>query len=197
MYKITTGEGSAFFIRPDYLQKNKVLSWENVTEGKEFFDSEEEEILDAAFATAAERKAVEFLSRSEHSKSALIAKLEKKGHLKKACESAVLYLEEKNYVSDKRFSVAWLNSRKTFHFEGKSKLISQLQSRGIEREIAENAVKEFFLENDENEICKKALLKMVKKGKKDEKLLKSLLDAGFSFKMAKSAIKEFEKSSEN
>ena len=58
MYKIAPEEGSAFFIRPDYLP---TVPFENIDVGAEFNDQETDEILDAGLACVVELKAVEYL----------------------------------------------------------------------------------------------------------------------------------------
>ena len=89
-------------------------------------------------------------------------------------------------MSDLRFATAWLNTRKINHFEGRSRLAAELAARGIEREVAGQALDEFFTENDEDEICRKAYEKL-SKSKSGEKLTAALMRAGFSLKQIKLA----------
>ena len=82
------------------------------------------------------------------------------------------------------------NIRRINHYEGQTKLLLELQSRGIDKAIALAAVNEFFTENDEEEICKKACERFVKKGKTEDKLIEALLKAGFAYKMIKRVMEE-------
>ncbi len=189
MYKITPFEFPIFYIRQEYIFPIKI---EEITENFEFDEDKTEILLDAGLCSAVEFKAVEYLARAEQSRFGLTQKLLKKSYQKKHIEKALNFLESKNLLSDERFSRAWLNTRKINHYEGKSKLILELCSRGISKDVASFSVEEFFLENDEYEICKKSYQKFVKNGKTDDKLIAAMLNAGFSYKMIKSVCKDFE-----
>ncbi|MCR5436583.1 MAG: recombination regulator RecX [Treponema sp.] len=183
MFKVCLEEGTPFFIRQDYL---KTLDISQIVDGKSFNEDEDNELLDAGLTCVVELKAVEYLARSEQSRFGLYQKLINKKYQKMYIEKALDYLEKKNYLSDERFSRAWLHSRMLNHCEGKTKLVNELVSRGISKEIAKNAVEEFFTENDEEELCKRAYEKFIKKGKSGDKLIAALLNSGFSYKMIKS-----------
>lgn len=188
MYKVTPESGSAFFIRSEYLPN---FDFDSIEPGKEFDEQSTDEILDAGLACVVELKAVEYLARAEQSRFGLTRKLIEKKYEKKYIEMALSYLESRNYLSDERFARAWLNTRKINHYEGKTRLLSELQGRGISKDVSEHAVKEFFLENDENEICRKAYERFIKKGKEGEKLIESMVKAGFSFKMIRSLKEDY------
>ena len=101
---------------------------------------------------------------------------------------ALDYLDKRGYLSDERFARAWLHDRRINHFEGRTKLAGELAARGIDREVASAALDEFFTENDENEICRKAYEKFVRQGKEGEKLIAAMVRAGFSYKMVKEVV---------
>jgi len=187
MYKVQPDSGSAFFIRQDYLVKVDI---ENLEAGTVLSDEEAAELLDAAITCVVELKAVEYLARCEQSRFGLTQKLIKKEFEKKYIDQALTYLEKAGYLSDLRFSRAWLHSRALNHYEGKSRLINELMSRGISKEVSAAAVDEFFLENDEYEICRKAIEKQKKRGKEDEKLIAALISKGFTYKMIKEILSE-------
>ena len=65
-----------------------------------------------------------------------------------------------------------------------SAIVAELAARGIARDVASAALDEFFTENDEDEICRKAYEKL-SKSKSREKLNAALIRAGFSLKMIK------------
>ena len=79
-----------------------------------------------------------------------------------------------------------INTRKINHYEGRSRLAAELAARGIARDVAGKALDEFFTENDEDEICRKAYEKL-SKSKSGEKLTAALMRAGFSLKQIKLA----------
>lgn len=66
----------------------------------------------------------------------------------------------------------------------------ELISRGIKTGDAKKAVDDFFKVNDEIQLCHRAYKKALKSGKKDEKLIKYLMDSGFSYKLILSVADE-------
>ena len=184
MFKLTPEEGSAFFVRKEYLPEGL---FERINVGLEFDDEETDSLLDAGLTCAVELKAVGYLARAEQSRFGLTRKLIEKKYDKKYVEAALTYLEWRGYLSDLRFATAWLNIRKINHYEGRSRLAAELAARGIARDVANKALDEFFTENDEDELCRKAYEKL-SKSKADEKLIAALLRSGFSMKQIKSII---------
>ena len=184
MFKLTPEEGSAFFVRKEYLPEGL---FERINVGLEFDDEETDFLLDAGLTCAVELKAVGYLARAEQSRFGLTRKLIEKKYDKKYVEAALTYLEWRGCLSDLRFATAWLNTRKINHYEGRSRLAAELAARGIARDVAGKALDEFFTENDEDELCRKAYEKL-SKSKADEKLIAALLRSGFSMKQIKSII---------
>ena len=184
MFKVTPEEGSAFYVRKDYLPEGL---FERIDVGVEFDDEETDSLLDAGLTCAVEFKAVSYLARAEQSRFGLTRKLIEKKYDKKYVEAALTYLEGRGYLSDLRFATAWLNTRKINHYEGRSRLSAELATRGIARDVADKALDEFFSENDEDEICRKAYEKL-SKSKSGDKLTDALMRAGFSFKQIKSLL---------
>ena len=112
MYKVEPVEGTSFFIRKDYLLKTDFSFLEA---GIEISDEEADDLLDAGLTCIVELKAVEYLARCEQSRFGLTQKLIKKDFEKKYIEKALSYLEKAEYLSDLRFSRAWLHSRSLNH----------------------------------------------------------------------------------
>ncbi len=187
MYKVEPVEGTSFFIRKDYLLKTDFSLLEA---GVELSDEEADNLLDAGLTCVVELKAVEYLARCEQSRFGLTQKLIKKDFEKKYIEKALSHLEKAEYLSDLRFSRAWLHSRSLNHYEGRIRLINELMSRGISKETSQKAVLEFFEENDEYELCRKDVEKQKKRGKQDEKLIAALMNDGFSYKIIKEVLAE-------
>lgn len=187
MFKIQPEEGASFYIREAYLFSIKV---EDLTEGYELSGEKENELLDAGLAAAVEFKAASYLARCEQSRFGLSKKLFDKGYEKKYINMALDFLESRNFLSDKRFASAWLLTRRLNHYEGRSKLLMELTSRGISKETANESLDEFFKDYDEFEIAKKAWAKFIKAGKSEEKLIGAMMNAGFSYKMIKMVKEE-------
>ena len=186
MFKLTPEEGSAFFVRKEYMPEGL---FEKIDVAAEFDETDTDSLLDAGLTCAVELKAVGYLARAEQSRFGLTRKLIEKKYDKKYVEAALTYLEGRGYLSDRRYAVAWLNTRKVNHYEGRSRLAAELASRGIAREVANAALDEFFNENDEDEICRKAYKKAAKT-KSGDKLTAALIRQGFSIKQIKAAQEE-------
>ncbi|MBQ3836698.1 MAG: regulatory protein RecX [Treponema sp.] len=146
--------------------------------------------LAATEASAATQKALALLARCEQCRAGLARKLLAKGFSKDTVEGVLDALEERDFLSDRRFARAWLNSRRIGHYEGRGRLLSELAARGIGKEVAKEAVDSFFEEFDEEEICRKAAKKLVAQGKSGEKLMASMQRAGFSWKMSAAALRD-------
>lgn len=187
MYKLTPEQGVVFYARQDYLSGIGIVL-DDVQPGAEFIDDDEEALLDAGLICAVELKAVSYLARSEQCRFGLKRKLLAKQYKSEYVDKALSFLESKNYLSDERYAAAWLNDRRINHYEGQTKLLLELQSRGIDKAVAADAVKEFFTDNDEEEICRKAYKRFVKKDKSEDKLIEALLKAGFAYKLIKNVI---------
>ncbi len=178
MFKVAPEEGSAFYVRAEYLPEGL---FEKIDAGADFDEADTDSLLDAGLTCAVELKAVSYLARAEQSRFGLTRKLIEKKYDKKYVEAAMSYLELRGYLSDLRYATAWLNTRKTNHYEGRSRLSAELATRGIARDVANNALDNFFAENDEDEICRKAYEKL-SKSKSGEKLTAAMLRQGFTQK---------------
>ena len=187
MFKLTPEEGSAFYIRKDYLPEGL---FEKIDVGVEFDEEQADFLMDAGLTCAVELKAVGYLARAEQSRFGLTRKLIEKKYDKKYVEAALTYLEGRGYLSDLRFATAWLNTRKINHFEGRSRLAAELAARGIARDVAGTALDEFFSENDEDELCRKAYEKL-SRTKSGDKLTAALIRQGFSQKQIRSVQERF------
>ena len=181
MFKVAPEEGSAFYVRREYLTFGDENLFDKIEPAACFSDDEEDALLDAGLTCAVELKAVAYLARAEQSRFGLTRKLIEKKYDKKYVEAALTYLEGRGYLSDLRYATAWLNTRRINQFEGRSRLAAELAARGIEREVAGQALDDFFTENDEDEICRKAYEKL-SKSKSGEKLTAAMIRAGFTSK---------------
>ena len=141
-------------------------------------------------AAAATQKALALLARCEQCRAGLTRKLLAKGFSKGTVEGVLDALEEKGFLSDQRFARAWLNSRRIGKAEGRTRLLAELASRGIAKDVAKKAVDDFFEEFDEEEICARAAQKFISQGKSGDALIASMTRAGFSYKMASRAIEQ-------
>lgn len=187
VFEITADTGAAFYLRAAYL---RFVAVDELFPGAEILEAAEDDVLASGLAFAAERAAVSLLERSEQCRAGLSKKLLSRGFEKNAVAAALDYLEGRDFLSDGRFARAWLNGRRIAKAEGKTRLLAELASRGISREVSQKAVAEFFEENDEGEICERALKKMLRQKKSGEKLVAAMQRAGFSLKMIQQTIEK-------
>ncbi len=164
--------------------------WNNLKE----IDSEELAALEEAVGSRrAFNAALDLLSRRDYSKQELYRKLSVK-HSEEAADAAVAKAEELGLINEERFAENYageLYSRKHF---GERRILSELLSKGISREIAENAVQS--LDKDgENRII------LLLRGKYrtalcDEKgrrrAINGLLRMGYSYSEIRTALHELE-----
>ena len=181
--KIVTSDGLSFFMRSDYLQS---VALQNIVAGADFTDDESDDIVQAGFAFAAERQALSFLNRSEHSRYMLECKLEKKGHAKQAVKKALDRLEEKKLLDDLRFAQAWLHNRLITKAEGPLRLSGELASRGVKRDLIDKALAALFENVGVDELFARACAKLERSGKSGKKLEDALIRIGFDLRSVRS-----------
>lgn len=183
--EITSSEGPVFFVRTSYLQS---VAPDSLEAGASFSDEAAEDIVRAGEAFAVEKKCESLLARCEQCRAGLERKMQQKGFAKEPVALALDYLERRNFLSDERFASSWLRIHAVSKFQGKSRLVSELLSRGISREITARAVEEFFSEHDEGEMCRKAIEKATRAGRTGDKLIKYLMASGFSYRMIQNSL---------
>ena len=177
---IFCSQGTSFYIRFDYLE---TVAKDRIKIGEKFSSEEWNDIINAALCFAAETKATEYLCRAEQCHFKLAQKLVQKKMEKSAVNKVLDYLEQKNLLNDERYCSLWLQDHTMFKFQGRTRLLSELLSRGIDNRTAKKALDSFFSENSEEDFCKKAYRSALRQGKSSDKLLKFMLDAGFSYKL--------------
>ena len=153
-------------------------------------NEEAKRLLLAARAFEAEREARRYLFRAEHTRFMLERKLIQKGFSAKEAAPALDFLEREKILDDRRFALAWLNTRVGLHPEGRAALAAALFERGVSREDADAAIAAFFATHDEEELCLRAAQKLMRRGRVGDKLVSSLCRAGFPVRMALRVAKE-------
>lgn len=183
--KITSDTGLAFFIRTEFL---RIVRPGQIESAAEFTGEAEADIIDAGMVFSAECKATEYLSRAEQCRFNLTQKLLKKTYERKYIERALDYLEEKNYLNDRRFALSWLHTRSINHAEGRTRLLAELLARGISKEDSRAALDEFFAEKPEEALCRKAYSRFVRRGKTGDALLRAMMGAGFPYTLVRQTV---------
>ncbi len=191
LVKIVNSEGVSFLSRSEYLT-DFCLDQDNLEQLKKENLNEEllSSLLKAVRAYSAELTAKKYLARAEHSRFQLSIKLKKKGFLREEIEMALDYLADKKILDDLRYANAWLNTRKLQKKEGRRRLASELASRGIDFTIANKSLTDFFKENSEQQICRQALDKQIKKGLTGTGLLRAMSRLGFTIPQINICLEE-------
>ena len=84
-------------------------------------------------------RAVDLLSRREHSAQELSQKLQKKGFAENDIELAIIRLQEENLQSDDRFTESFVNER-IRRGHGPIKIMHELRQKGVAENMVENYV---------------------------------------------------------
>jgi len=151
-------------------------------------ESQTEHLYQAGRRFLAEKQAVAYLNRAEHSAYQLTVKLQKKGYVKNEYQPALDYLRAEGTLDDSRFAGAYLHTRSLSKKEGYARLFSELRKRGIAADTAKQALNDFFTEVDESEVCEGAARSLIRKGYAEQKLYSALQRKGFPFSMIKRCI---------
>ncbi len=186
--KVYLADGPSFFVRDAYLSSFPDGLFES---GSVLNEEASAALLHAARVYLAERAAMEYLSRAEHTRFALSVKLRsaKKGFTESEVTPALAYLEERGLLDDGRFASAWLRNRSIHQSEGRQKLLSGLVSRGVDMSVARKVLQDFFGTADERELCMKAAEKLKRTGKPPEKMQAALIRKGFPSKFIAECLK--------
>ena len=151
-------------------------------------ESQTEHLYQAGRRFLAEKQAVAYLNRAEHSAYQLTVKLQKKGYVKNEYQPALDYLRAEGTLDDSRFAGAYLHTRSLSKKEGYARLFLELRKRGIAADTAKQALNDFFTEVDESEVCEGAARSLIRKGYAEQKLYSALQRKGFPFSMIKRCI---------
>lgn len=105
-------------------------------------------------------------------------------------ERVINRLQEKGYINDEDFALAWARSRQSSNKTSKRKLILELRAKGVNQDLVENTLQE--IDFDETSALKQLIAKKQKltRYKNDKKLIQFLLQRGFNYDEIKSAMKD-------
>jgi regulatory protein len=177
--------GSFFLLRECYLDAaDSVL----LQEGAEISSAGTDALIAASYAYIAERKALDFLNRSEQCRYLLTGKLIKKKHSADAVQKSLDYLEQTGSLDDMRYARAWLAERSGKKAEGRRRLEAELTKRGIKSGIILLALNELYAGRSEDAACERAYAKALRLKKTGEGIMRYLLRQGFSSAQIRAVI---------
>ena len=162
---------------------------------KEINEEELTELLDAVSFRRAYNKGLDLLSRRPHGTKELIKKLCEKGHEKTSAEKACDRLLELGLLNDEEFArilATELYERKGY---GIKRIKQELIFRGIDREIAENAIETLDIDTQNRIILviKKKYLNKIDDEKGRKRAIDGLMRLGYSYSDIKNALNSISK----
>lgn len=185
IWSIDSEEGSSFFI-PKQLAA-RLGYYENQKIDKTQYC----QLKDVYVAMQVREKALSLLARREHSHRELTLKLLRRGFEKTIIETELNRLEKQGVLDDARYAATFVASRQARNPEGKPMLQARLAQKGIDREIINDVLHEWF---DDNEQVGTALLTAIRKLSKSssstDQLVYKLRKKGFSASQIRMALEK-------
>lgn len=141
------------------------------------------EIMNEIILPKAKRKAMDLLKASDRTEAELLTKLKNAGFNQDVSNEALAYVKKFNYVNDYRYACNYIHFRKTS--KSRKLLQLELQRKGIEKNLIEQALNEEYQGEMEEEAIQKEIQKKCKNldeltYEKRMKLSASLYRKGYS-----------------
>lgn len=171
----------------------EVLDRAALCESDELSLQQLQELLGRSDQIVAERKALDLLSRSPHSRERLKLKLLKKDLSLSSVNYVLERMEEWGYLDDTRFAEDWLRLRIARHPEGRQSLLAGLVNRGINASLATQIVNRIVTREVEEDCAKRLMEKQgIFRNLPREKLAQRLSSRGFSSTIIRQIIDQTE-----
>lgn len=142
-------------------------------------------------------KAIELISRREHSRKEIITKLTQRSYGDVA-EEVADELERRGYLDDERFAVMYSKELKQRKNMGKRRISQELYNKGISREIIGNILDDME-ENpieDITDLINRKYYRYLSDEKGRTRTVNALVRLGYSYTDIKNAIKEIDNSAQ-
>lgn len=143
--------------------------------------------------------AVSILSRAPKSKREIKTKMTEKGYESEIIDKVIEKLISYKYIDDEMYSEAFIRDKINFSKYGKRKIQEGLYSKGINKEIIQDKLKEISYEDElkrAEELAAKKLRTLTKEEpmKKKMKIYNYLLNKGFEYETTRKAVSNILKS---
>ena len=203
--KLSIKEGKAnkihIFVDEEYRATVDSDYWysEKYRNYKEINEEELTELLNAVSFRRAYNKGLDLLSRRPHGTKELIKKLCEKGHEKESAQKACDRLLELGLLNDEEFARILANELYERKGYGIKRIKQELIFRGLDREIAENAIESLDIDAQTRIILviKKKYLNKINDEKGRKRAIDGLLRLGYSYSDIKSALNSIEEFDED
>lgn len=165
--------------------------------GDRLTDEEIGKILQTENKRKAKEVALNLLSYRARSEKEISQKLKGKGYSQEIIEHVITDLRRVNLLNDYEFACGWIKDRLKNRPRGVALLKQELIRKGIEKEIIEKALNEFYPEGEEVKIASELVKKRGKRYKElDRKIARKrmsdfLLRRGFSYEVVKEVLGRF------
>lgn len=120
--------------------------------GQELSEDEIHELLDEEAFEVTYRRALQFISRRQHTTDEIRKKLRRKQAQDDLIEKVIEMLEETALLDDLNFARAWVENRQVFRPRGKKVLRLELRKKGVSNDLIEEVLNGF----DDEEAAYKA-----------------------------------------
>ncbi|MCM3880471.1 MAG: RecX family transcriptional regulator [Vicinamibacterales bacterium] len=145
---------------------------------------------------AAYFRALRWLTGRELSEAQVRERLEDRGYTRAAASHAIQRLKDERAIDDRRAATAVARTEAKIRRRGPRRVLSKLMAMRIDRELAQEVVRELFGEADEEELLRVALERRLR-GRPERledpaerrKILAHLVRQGFSSSAAVSAVR--------
>ena len=194
--KLTVKEGKAnkihIFVDEEYRATVDSDFWysEKYRNFKEINEEELTELLNTVSFRRAYNKGLDFLSRRPYGTKELIKKLCEKGFEKESAQKACDRLLELGLLNDEEFARILANELYERKGYGIKRIKQELVFRGIDREIAENAIESLDIDTQTRIILviKKKYINKLDDEKGRKRAIDGLMRLGYSYSDIKTAL---------
>ncbi len=144
----------------------------------------------------AQAYALMLLDYRERSLREIKMRMRQKGYEEKLIEKVVKYLKDRNLINDKRFTRLWAENRIKKGY-GSWRIQSELEQKGVNREMADEILKDLYSGINEVQIAldlvrkKRGVLK--ESQRLTERVSNLLRRRGFSFEVISNVVEEIQK----
>ena len=131
-------------------------------------------------------RAVRLQAMREHTEKEIASALRRSAYPEMIVAQVLSMLTASEIVSDERFAASWVRHRaKT---RGRRSIAAEMKQKGVSAEETEKALEE-WPEEEELQSAVKLAEKLLRQGKDEQHALQALLRRGYSYTMARKAVK--------
>ncbi len=164
--------------------------------GMEIDEGKLKELLYEEEISKAKSYVYRILARRMYTTREIRDKLVERGYVDKIIEDVIATLERYGYLNDRTYAQEWIESRMRSKPKGKIALRQELERKGIDRSIIEDALSQAFDESKESEMALDLARRKARSFNADDpvaakrKLQSFLLRRGFDFETVKDVIEQ-------